>query len=70
MYVDTEQRSVVDSASYFDGRFGCQQGGLNLRLEMGAVEIPGSGCLAPWGEILLELENTLQKKSEMGRGWR
>ncbi|CAL8341763.1 unnamed protein product [Boreogadus saida] len=23
-----------------------------------------------WGEILLELENTLQKKSEMGRGWR
>ena len=31
---------------------GCQERGLNLRLEMGAVEIPGSGCLAPWNRIL------------------
>lgn len=29
----------------------CQERGLNLRLEMGAVEIPGSGCLAPWNRI-------------------
>lgn len=30
----------------------CQERGLNLRLEMGAVEIPGSGCLAPWNRIV------------------
>lgn len=42
----------VSHAFSLHAQSGCQERGLNLRLEMGAVEIPGSGCLAPWNRIL------------------
>ncbi|CAB1458736.1 unnamed protein product [Pleuronectes platessa] len=37
----------IPSTSSLHAESRCQERGLNLRLEMGAVEIPGSGCLAP-----------------------